>query len=153
MSLKKVEQVKRDRGFKLFDLIIYGVIVLTVAALFLAVFLTRNTDPLSGVRICVDSVTVFEYEFGKEPTPPADGVEWTETDKTITVTVNKNGGKNVILIDKSAKTAVMHKADCKGGQCLYFGAIDNNNKIIYCNPHRLRVEPLIRNFDSPDIIM
>ena len=96
MSLKKVEQVKRDRGFKLFDLIIYGVIVLTVAALFLAVFLTRNSDPLSGVRICVDSVTVFEYEFGKEPTPPSNGVEWIETDKTITVTVNKNGGTNVI---------------------------------------------------------
>jgi len=26
MSLKKIEQVKRDKGFKIFDLIIYGVL-------------------------------------------------------------------------------------------------------------------------------
>ena len=51
MSLKKIEQVKEDKGFRLFDLIIYGIIVLTVAALFIAVFATRNTDTLTGVRI------------------------------------------------------------------------------------------------------
>ena len=45
MSLKKIEQVKKDKGFRLFDLIIYGVIVLTVAVLFIVIFTTRDTDP------------------------------------------------------------------------------------------------------------
>ena len=53
MSLKKVAEVKKDRGFKIWDLIIYGTVLLLAAALFIAVFATRNTDPLSGVRISV----------------------------------------------------------------------------------------------------
>jgi len=44
MSLKKIQQVKKDKGFKIFDLIIYGIIILTVAVLFIAIFATRNTN-------------------------------------------------------------------------------------------------------------
>ena len=34
MSLKKVAQVKNDKGFKIWDLIIYGAVILLAAALF-----------------------------------------------------------------------------------------------------------------------
>ena len=51
MSLKKIEQVKKDKGFKLFDLIIYGVVAVLVAVLFIVVFTTRDASPLTGVRI------------------------------------------------------------------------------------------------------
>ena len=42
MSLKKVEQVKADKGFKIWDLIIYGVIAVTVAVLFIVIFATKD---------------------------------------------------------------------------------------------------------------
>ncbi|MBD5632420.1 MAG: hypothetical protein HDP34_04245 [Clostridia bacterium] len=152
MSLKKVDEVKKDRGFKLFDLIIYGIVVLIVAVLFIVIFTTKNTDPLTGISIYRNAELVFEYEFGGKP-EYSDMVEVQEDDKGLTVTVNADGEINVIYIDKSAKTVKMQDANCKGKDCLYFSAIDDNNKIIYCNPHRLRIEPLISDYDSPIIIM
>lgn len=152
MSLKKIKQVKEDKGFKIFDLVIYGAILLAVAAMFIAVFATRNGDPLTGVRIYYSAETVFEYEFGGEPVY-SDCVSVEETDAGLTVTVTVAEGKNVLYIDKQAKTAKMAEADCNGKQCTYFAAISDNNGLIYCNPHKLRIEPLFKNLDSPDIIM
>lgn len=156
MSLKKVEQVKADKGFKIWDLIIYGVIAVTVAVLFIVVFVTKDESPLTGVRVFVEGQAVFAYEFGGEPvyseTVTEEHVK--EDGNGLTVTVNcANGGINVIYIDKSAKTAKVTEANCNVKQCVYFPAIDDNNKLIYCNPHGLRIEPLFRDYSAPDLIM
>ena len=50
MSLKKVEAVKKEKGFKILDLIVYGIILAIVVVLFIVVFATKNTDALSGDR-------------------------------------------------------------------------------------------------------
>ncbi|MBD5584280.1 MAG: hypothetical protein HDQ88_04305 [Clostridia bacterium] len=149
MSLKKVEQVKSDKGFRIWDLIVYGVILAIVAVLFLTVFLTQDTDPLTGVKISVKGEAVFVYDFSSEPTAK-DGVEWKEEGNGITVTVRVDEGYNVIYIDKNEKSVKITDADCKGKQCLYFSAIKDNSRIIYCNPHSLKIEPLSINY-SPEI--
>ena len=41
MSLKKVNQVKKDRFFKIWDILIYGIVAVVIVALFLAVTLRR----------------------------------------------------------------------------------------------------------------
>ncbi|MDE5722496.1 MAG: NusG domain II-containing protein [Clostridia bacterium] len=153
MSLKKIEQVKKDKGFKIFDLIIYGAILALVATLFIVVFTTRDTSALTGVKITVGAETVFEYEFGAEPQKAADCVTVEEDGKSITVTVITDDGKNVVYIDKAEKTAKMIEADCRGKQCLHFPKLDNNSKYIYCSPHGVKVEPLFRDWDNPDIII
>ncbi len=155
MSLKKVEQVKVDKGFKIWDLIIYGVIAVTVAVLFIVIFATKDESPLTGVRVFVEGQAVFEYGFDGgavySDTVTAENVK--EDDNGLTVTVNVADGVNVIYINKSAKTVKVTEADCNGKQCVYFPAIDDNNKIIYCNTHRLRIEPLSRDYDDPNLIM
>lgn len=155
MSLKKIEQVKKDKGFKIFDLIIYGVILLTVAALFIAVFTTRNKSPLTGVRIYIRAEIAFEYEFGGAlPENPDDRVEVKEDGNGITVTVRASEKYiNVVYIDKAKKTAKMTEANCGGGQCKFFPAIDGNDKYIYCDPHGVRVEPFYKDLGSPDVII
>ena len=50
MSLKKVEQVKKDRFFKIWDILIYGIIAAVIVALFLAVTLTADKSSLSGIE-------------------------------------------------------------------------------------------------------
>lgn len=148
MSLKKIEQVKADKGFRIWDLIIYGVLVALVVVLFIVFFVTRNPDPLTGVRVFVKGDTVFEYEFGASPVAYSDAVTVTENDKSITVTVlTADDGINVIYIYKSAKTVKMQEANCKGKQCLYFSAIKNNSGYIICDPHGIKIEPLIKNTD------
>ena len=147
MSLKKIEQVKKDRGFKLFDIIIYGAVLLIVAALFIAVFTTRNTDPLTGVKVTYKAQVVLEYEFGSGIKSVSDQVELEENDGGLTLTIRSNGDYNVIYIDKSKKTVKMKDANCRGKQCLYFAEIKNNSGFIVCEPHGVKVEPLISNFD------
>ena len=46
MSLKKIEQVKRDRGFKIPDLIVYGAVIVAVIVSFVVIFTTTNSDQI-----------------------------------------------------------------------------------------------------------
>ena len=152
MSLKKIEQVKADNGFKIWDLVIYGVVLALTAVLFVVIFTTRNTDPLTGVEITVRGEIVFEYEFGGRPKSHSEKITIDENDKGITVTVSTdNGGLNIVYINKSAKTVKMHDANCKGKQCIHFAAIKNNSGVIICDPHGVKIEPIIKDVDSPDI--
>lgn len=151
MSLKKLEQVKTDIGFRLWDLLIYGIILALVAVIFVVVFTTRNTDPLTGVRIFVNAEEIFSYEFGGAD--PAETEDIKVDGNVITVTVKTDGGGlNVVYIDKAARSVKMSEANCKGKQCLYFPEMKNNTDFIYCSPHGVKVEPLIKDYDSPDII-
>ena len=152
MALKKIEQVKKDRGFKLFDIIIYGAVILLVVVLFIVLFTTRDTGNLTGIRVTVKAQVVFEYEFGAdEPQYKADGVTFKKDGNSITVTIENGGDKNVILIDTSKRTAKMKEANCKGKQCMHFAAMDDNSDFIYCSPHGLKVEPLKQDLDNPNI--
>ena len=150
MALKKIEQVKQDRGFKLFDIIIYGVVILTVAALFIVLFTTQDKSSLTGVQISVKGEVVFEYKFGDSP-QYSDGLTVEENDKGITVTIISEGDKNVVFIDKVKHTVKMIEANCKGRQCLYFVAMNDNSDFIYCSPHGVKVEPLNKDLDNPFI--
>ena len=147
MALKKIEQVKEDRGFKLFDIIIYGAVLVLVAVLFIVVFTTRNTNPLTGVKVTYRAEVVFEYEFGGGIKTLSEQVELEEDGEGITLTIRTQDDYNVIYIDKTKKTVKMKDANCKGRRCLYFAEIKNNSGYIICEAHAIRVEPLISDFD------
>ncbi len=156
MSLKKVSQVKVDKGFKIWDLIIYGAVLVLVAALFIAVFTTRDTSPLSGVRVSVrdgvlaDYKTVFEYNFNDAPTFDGETVEVQDKDGVLTVTVHTHGdGINVVVIDKKARTAKVTEANCRSRRCVQTAAIKDNSSDIHCATHGLKVEPFSYNPDDP----
>ena len=151
MALKKIEQVKKDRGFKLFDIIIYGAVLVLVAVLFIVLFVARDTSSLDGIKISVKAQVVFEYEFGGEPQSFTDAVTVEKGDGGITVTIEIDGDKNVVFIDTSKKTAKMVEANCRGKHCMYFAAMDDNSDFIYCSPHGLKVEPLTEDLDNPII--
>ena len=154
MSLKKVTQVKKDRGFKIFDLIVYGVIIVLIAVLFISLFATSDRSPLSGVRVCVDNRAVFGYDFEKDEYEIlSDKVAVENGADKLTVTVTPHSGeKNVIVINKKRGTVKMTEANCHGKDCKYMPEIKDNSGIIYCSPHKLRIEPL--NFeDNGNVIL
>lgn len=153
MSLKKVEEVKADKGFRIFDLVIYGVVAVLIAVVFIAVFLTRDNDPFDGVRVYVRNECVYEYEFGEGGKVLKDTVEEVVEDGKVTVTVNIAGdGHNVFEIDLEKRSVSMVKADCSiSPDCVYMPAITDNNKFISCEPHQLMILPLNYNRDNPDI--
>ncbi len=158
MSLKKIEQVKADKGFKIWDLIIYGVIAVLVAVLLTVAFTAFNREPLTGIKISAGSrttlryTTVFEYEFGGEVKILSDTVSVEEDGKGITVTVKtENNGINVIYVDKSKKTAEMINANCRSKDCMMFLPMKDNSDTITCNSHGIKVEPIIqKDWDDPN---
>lgn len=147
MSLERIEEVKKERGFKVRDLIVYAAVLLLAGILFTAVFLTRNTDPLRGVKISVDGAVVFTYDFQKDEYElSGGGAEVKEEGVKLTVTVRANGGYNVFEILKSERKVRVTEADCRAKTCTYM-AINDNNGVIHCAQHHIKAEPF---GSSPD---
>ena len=141
MSLKKVEQVKKDSPFRLADLIIYGVIAVFVAVLLIVLFVTRAEGELKGVRIYVQYEAVFEYEFKEDRYAVFDDCAEVIDGEIITVKISLNGGYNIVQIDKSTRRVCVSEADCRTRDCVRMPAIVDGSGIIYCSPHRVRIEP------------
>ena len=152
MSLKKVDEVKVGRFFKLADLIIYGAIAAIVAALFIALFFTRDNGELLGIRIYVRYEAVFEYDFEKDKASVFDGCVDVADGETLVVTISVDGGYNVVRIDKSARSVTVVEADCRTHDCVRTPAIKDNNGIIFCSPHRVRIEPYGSDKDGTFVI-
>lgn len=154
MSLKKIEQVKKDKGFKVLDLIVYGVLAAAVVALFIGIFLLRDNRNLSGIRVTANGVPVFEYSFdGDEYSVLKDGfiADLSDSEVKLTVTVKSDYGYNKIEINKTGRSVQITDADCLGGDCVVTPPIKDNGGIIYCSPHRLKIEPL--NIEKDDGII
>lgn len=144
MSLKKIEDLKSDKAFRWPDLIVYGVIALIIAAIFLSVFLTRNRDSFQGIRAYVAGRAVFEYDFesGKASVlSAAEGEVEVIDGSPLKVRINVDDGYNIFEIDADKRSVKMVEADCVKRDCIYTPAITDNNGIIYCSPHGVRIEP------------
>ncbi len=151
MSLEKVVLVKEDKGFKARDLIVYAVILLLAAVLFTTVFLTRDTNPLKGVKISVDGEAVFTYDFeNDEYFKTAENIEIKEINGALFVTVRAHGGYNVFKILKSEREVCVTDSDCRAKTCTYMG-VNDNNSVIHCATHHVKAEPLDYDADGGNI--
>ena len=150
MSLKKVEQVKKDRFFKIWDVLIYAVVALVIAALFLTVFLTRDTSALTGVEGYYNNSLAFSYDFEKQSLNIVLTANVRETEGeegTVTLIFCEDGGSfdemrgyNIIVIDRSARTVKVTQTDCSNREdCVHTPAIQDSSGSIVCTPHRLRI--------------
>ena len=140
MSKRTLENVKKDKGFKVFDLIVYGVIILIVAVSFIAVFATKDKSPLTGIRVYVEDKVVFEYDFENNKVVEGEDLVVDNTEKSLQVRVSTDYGYNLIVIEKSGMVRIKD-ADCHGRDCVYSPEITDNNGIIFCSPHRLKIVP------------
>ncbi|MDE6868126.1 MAG: NusG domain II-containing protein [Clostridia bacterium] len=150
MSLKKIESVKKDKGFKIWDLIIYGVIIALVIVTFTVVFTTRDTTPLRGVRVYSKGVAVFEYSFenGKyNVLSDSAEIEVSDSGETLTVKITDGSEYNLVEIVKSGSVSVK-EANCHSLDCVYMAPIKDNSGFIFCSPHALRIVPY--DFDPDD---
>lgn len=153
MSLNKVTEVKADKGFKIRDLAVYGAVILIIAVIFIAVFVTRDTSPLKGVKIYTDEVLVFEYNFtnGEYKNSSLETVTVTPAENSLKIKITANGGYNVVEINTKERAVKVTEADCGKRDCVYTAAITNSSGMIYCSPHKLRILPY--DFEADDNII
>ena len=153
MSQKKVDQLKQDRFFKIWDILIYGAIALIVAAVFLAVFLTGDNSALSAVEGQYNNEPVFYYDFSSDELTVymEDNVEYaySEDGNGLMITFCIDGGSltlpsdyNIIFIDKSALSVAVTESDCFSRlDCVHTPAITDNSGVIVCTPHNFQIVP------------
>ena len=152
MSLKKVDEVKADKGFKIWDLVIYGAIAALVVALFIALFVTRDSSPLKGIQISVKGEVVYEYDFEKGEVSRAECVQIQSSDgDLITLKCEADEGYNIIEIYKGGGVRVTD-SDCPSKDCVYTPKITDSGGIIYCHPHALRIIPYDYDIDNGTLI-
>ena len=155
MSLKKVTQVKADKGFKLPDLIIYCALLVLVAVTFIVVFTTRDDSPLKGIRIYVKSEIVYEYDFknGQRTINGKFTQIISQDDDLIVLKITTGGdGYNLVQVNKKG-TVKVTEANCGKNDCVYTPQIKNSSGIIYCSPHKVKIVPYDFDVDDSDIII
>ena len=147
MSLKKIEQIKVEKPFKIFDLIIYGCVILIIVALLLVFFFNKG-EKIKGVTVNYNGVAVFSYDFEKDENIVLDSSK---------ISVEQNNENNLLVRfflneDKTAYNVIeINKAECKikvidtdcslRKDCYHTAAISNDNGFITCTPHKLDILP------------
>lgn len=148
MAIKKIGQIKQSRWFRVWDLIVYGAVAVIIAALFLAVFLTRDKSAPDGFKISCDGREVFVYSFAEDKyeslSPSKIGVEEENGEKLVfTVYTDDGNGYNKIEVNKVKKTVRVIDANCSAHKdCVYTPAITGGSSAIVCPPHGMIITPL-----------
>ncbi|MCD8295230.1 MAG: NusG domain II-containing protein [Clostridia bacterium] len=141
--IKQIDHIKKDKGFRVWDLVVYAVIAVIIVAIFCAVFFTRDTSSLEGVEIYLRNELVFDISFEDSSYnvySDAVSVE-EETSSSITLRIASGSAYNVVEIDLSGPSVSVTEANCRSRDCVYTSAITDNNGIIYCSPHSLKIIP------------
>lgn len=149
MSLKKIEQVKNSKWFSIWDLVVFGVIIITAVALILAFTLGRDKSKFGGFSVSFRGETVLTYEFGNDKPPSVLNGEYIEVkmedngNYTVRFT-NGDGGYNVIYVDAAARTVDVTDSNCSSHKdCVHTAKLKNNSSPpIICTVHGLTVAPL-----------
>lgn len=162
MSLKKVEQIKGNKPFKILDLVVYAAVLLIVAALFVAIYFTRDRGELTGISVLCDGVEIFTYDFendGYEVIDESHIIIISDTGEALSLrfVVNAQNAEedfNDIFIDKTAVSVTVTEADCSSHKdCCYMSDITDDSMEIYCTPHKLRITAANFKPSGTDIIM
>ena len=145
MKESKLNEVKRAAWFKGWDLLVYAVLLVLLAALFFAFVILPERGALTGIEILLKNERVFTCDF-EEGTYETFGesVQVKEAGSLLTVTVTTEEGYNVVVINMQERTADMTDADCSWSRdCVHMAPIsDTMSAQIACIPHGLVVVPL-----------
>ncbi len=150
MSLKRVEQVKKDKGFRLWDLIIYGLLAVLIVVLFCVFVFPKDKsriDTISIVRgFANEAETVFSYSFLTDTYEVVNEQaitveEDTATQLKVVFHGSHEGDYNVIVIDKQNYTVDVTEANCPALDCVHSPVIKDNSSLpIICSTHEMIVQ-------------
>lgn len=153
MSLKKIDEVKNSKWFSIWDLIAFGVIIVTAVALILAFTLGRDKSALSGFSVKYRGETIYEYDFDSGKVLKINE-EYIKADGGALRFDDGNGGFNLIYVDTAARTVDVTDSNCSSHKdCVHTAKMTNNSSMpIICTVHDLVIEPLVFVDDGNIII-
>lgn len=147
MSLKKVKQVRADKGFRIWDLAVYAALAVLIIALFVAFVFTRDGSPVTSVSVMYgygeEQRTICRYDFSSGALTYYDPEYITvnaSSAEGVQVTFSEGDGYNVIYFDNTNSSVKVTEANCPSLDCVHTAAITTNSSLpIVCTVHRLIV--------------
>ena len=157
MSLKKVKQVRGDRGFRIWDLAVYAALAVIIIALFIAFVFTADSSPITSVSIVSgfgsEQHTICTYNFQTDALNILDNsaisVSHSKSDG-IELTFRGSGDEyNVIYIDKANHSVSVTSANCPAQDCVHSPHITANSSLpIVCATHELVIRSDVSDDDT-----
>ena len=151
-ALQNVQNAKKDKPFKVLDVMVYMCVVLLILVLFYVFVFDTDSVQMQIVNVIDDQTgeVLFTYNFLRnEYVIYENSHEWevevTKTDEGLTVTFTREiGGEqrfNTLKIDKVALSVEMVDSRCGYHQdCVRsFSAITRSGGAVVCSPNRLKV--------------
>lgn len=151
-AVSNVQYAKKDKPFKVLDVMVYICVVLVILVLFFVFILNTDSVEMRVINAVDDKTgeTLFTYNFVRnEYQIYASTTGWTvevnTTDDGLTVTFTReiDGEQhfNTIKIDRKAVTVEMVDSLCGYHQdCVRnFSAIEHSGGAIVCSPNRLKI--------------
>lgn len=149
MSLKKIEQVKTGKWFKIWDLLVYGLLAGVIVALFITFALVGKGSKPNGITVSYKGERVFVYNFdkGEYDVLKADYIDVKEDgeDKLLlTFYTQGKSGYNDVEINKKDKSVKVTASNCSTHKdCVHTPALSGTRSVpILCTPHALSIAPL-----------
>ena len=141
---RDISELKKSKPFYPFDLIVYGLLAVLTALVFLLAFFPKTASPIQGFYVTFENRTVAEYSFsdGKLRINDEYLAHFSETDDGVYFypsAENKND-YNLIVIDGANKSVHIKEATCAGRDCTT-QKVSLSGGFIYCAPHNLKIIP------------
>ncbi len=140
-----VDKIKSSKPFKLWDILIYSLILALIALMFIAIFVIAPKKDITGFKITLNDTTVVDYSFNDNSilinSDFRDRIKYNQTSNTITVYTNEQKTEyNIISFSLENKTVWISESNCSDSKdCVHFEPISSGEQIIYCLPHNLKV--------------
>jgi hypothetical protein len=138
-----LDELKKQPYFKISDIIVYVLILITALAIVFAVLIPKSDRTLDKINIYYNDTLIYVYDFTSSQGEKVKGyesyiVEKKDTDKTV-VEIKTKDGENIIEIgqfyEKMAKANCSTFADCVRS----FRPITEGGDIIICLPNKIKI--------------
>ena len=156
--MSRVWLVREKKPFAAWDLLVYGVLAVLIAVLFIVFVFSDafGVKDARGIRVEAEGETVYTYLFGEGGQIASgweDRVEERAEGAMLYVRITTPRGWNELAIDTEKNAVYMQDADCSFRKdCTHMQAIGGGGSVIICIPHALRVMPLEgENLMNPSI--
>lgn len=139
-------RIKNSKPFVIKDVLLYTLILVFTATLFLIPLLSKNNR--NGFIVNYEGKEIFRYYYSEKEysvTPFNGRIEITEEEFFSTVKIcfgDSDTEYNILLIDNENNSVVMKDSTCsKTKDCTYSPKVSDNGAII-CAPHKLKITPV-----------
>ncbi len=149
MSLHKIKQLKKDKGFRPWDIAVYATLTVLIVALILFFAFGRDKSPPKGFEIYYQNDLIFTYDYKDATYQILKDNITVESEDSSTLnlrfcarTDTPQKDYNLIVVDKKNNSVKVTAADCSTRMdCVYMAPITQNSHFIACTPHALKILP------------